>query len=176
MSTAAEPAAEGGIEDLVIRFADLEQRRSHFRPRDMLLPRFERDRFSVVGRPGEGSTAGKRAAGVDAFSVVYIRCEPGKGIAGHAHDSAEVFIVMSGTWEVEADGATTTMGPWDIISVPRDAMHGVTNVGSEPAFLMAINAGGAGVPIRLDPAVLSEIRAAGHDVPDVELPPGAAPR
>jgi hypothetical protein len=38
---------------------------------------------------------------------------------------------------------------------------------------MAINEGHAGVPIRLDPAILAELAAAGHTVSDPEYPPGA---
>ena len=161
------------LESCIIRFADLDKRKSGYRPRDMLLPRFERERFSVIGRPGEGSAAGKSTADVKAFSVVYLRCEPGKGLASHAHASAEVFIVMSGQWEIDVEGTKTLLRPWDVISVTPDVLHGARNIGDQPAYMMAINEGSAGVPIRLDPKILSEIRAAGHNVEDPEYPPGA---
>jgi quercetin dioxygenase-like cupin family protein len=163
------------LEDLIVRFDDLGSRRSSFRPRDMLLPRFERERYSVVGRPAEGTSADKRTGQVDAFSVVYVRCEPGKGIAPHAHDSSEVFIVLTGQWEVSCGDASTRLGPFDVISAPPDAMHGVVNVGDGPGILMAINEGKSGVPIRLAPEILAELAASGHEVTDPEYPPGAGP-
>ena len=41
------------IEAHVLRFSDIDQRESPYRPIDMLLERFERKRFAVVGRPAE---------------------------------------------------------------------------------------------------------------------------
>ena len=174
MASTQATASTAELEKLIIRFKDLESRKSAFRPRDMLLKRFERDRFSVVGRPGEGSSIDKSSGAVDAFSVVYARCEPGKGIAPHAHDSSEVFIILSGTWEVSSGEARTRLQPFDVISVPPGAMHGLINVGTQTGLAMAINEGKAGVAIRLAPEILAELRANGHDVADVEYPPGAA--
>jgi quercetin dioxygenase-like cupin family protein len=159
------------LESCVIRFRDLDKRKSTFRPRDMLLPRFERTRYSVIGRPGEGSTTGTGLADVKAFSVVYLRCEPGKGLASHAHQSTEVFIIMSGKWELDVQGTKTILEPWDVVSVTPDVLHGARNISDAPAYIMAINEGQTGAPIRLDPEILAEIRAAGHQVADPEYPP-----
>jgi quercetin dioxygenase-like cupin family protein len=161
------------LEAGIIRFQDLDSRKSSFRPRDMLLPRFERDRYAVIGRPGEGSTKGTSLGDIDAFSVVYLRCEPGMGLASHAHQSAEVFIVMSGQWEIDVEGTKTVLNPWDVISVTPDVLHGARNISDQPAYIMAINEGRSGVPIRLDPTILAELHAAGHAVSDPEYPPGA---
>ena len=159
------------LEANIIRFAEIGDRKSHYRPRDMLLPRFERDRFSVIGRPGEGSTKGKALGDVKAFSIVYLRIEPGKGLASHAHASAEVFVVMSGQWEIDVEGTKTILGPMDVISVPPDLFHGARNIGTETAVMMAINEGQTGVPIRLDPAILAELATGGHVVSDPDYPP-----
>jgi len=160
------------LEANIIRFDGIEARQSSFRPRDMLLPRYERERYSVIGRPAEGSTKGTALGDVKAFSMVYIRCEPGKGIGSHAHESAEVFVVMSGRWEIDVEGTKTVLNPFDVVSVPPDLFHEARNVGEEPAVLMALNEGQIGVPIRLDPKLLNEIRGAGHVVSDPEYPPG----
>ena len=66
---------------------------------------------------------------------------------------------------------TTRLEPFDVVSVPPDAMHGLVNVGSETGVAMAINEGKAGVPIQLAPELLSELRAMGHEISDVEYPP-----
>ncbi len=163
------------LEACIIRFGDLDARKSAFRPRDMLLPRFERDRFSVLGRPAEGSTKGTALGEVKAFSIVYLRCEPGKGIGSHAHASAEVFIPMSGRWEIDVEGTRTVLNPWDVISVASDVFHQAVNISDEPAYIMAINEGQSGSPIRLDPRLLAELAAAGHQVADPEYPPGSRP-
>jgi quercetin dioxygenase-like cupin family protein len=163
------------LEANIIRFDAIGERRSPYRPRDMKLPRFERERYSIIGRPAEGSTKGKALGDVTAFSVVYLRCEPGKGLASHAHASAEVFVVMSGQWELDVEGTRTVLNPFDVISVPPDLFHGARNIGDAPGVMMAINEGQTGVPIRLDPAILAELAAAGHVVSDPEYPPAAAP-
>ncbi len=159
------------LEASVVRFRDLAKRKSPFRPKDMLLERFDRERYAVIGRPAEGSTTGSSAE-VKAFSVVYLRCEAGKGLAAHAHASSEVFIVMSGRWELDVQGTKTVLEPFDVVSVTPDAMHSARNISNGPAFMMTINEGQRGAPIRFDPAILAELRAAGHQVPDLEYPPG----
>lgn len=172
MSATPSAVSTDALEELIIRFKDLDSRKSVFRPRDMLLERFERERFSVVGRPGEGTSAGKNTGDVSAFSVVYVRCEPGKGLAPHAHDSSEVFIILSGVWEVSCGEMRARLEPFDVMSVPPEAMHGLVNVSSETGVAMAINEGKTGVPIHFAPEILAELRAIGHAVPDVEYPPG----
>lgn len=168
MTAAHDDAA---IENLIIRYKDLDTRQSSFRPRDMLIPRFDRERFSVIGRPGEGTASDKAAGAVSAFSVVYVRCGPGKGIARHAHDSSEVFIILSGSWELSCGEMTTRIEPFDVVSVPPQAMHGLVNVSNETGVAMAINEGKTGVPIQLAPEVLAELRSMGHVLSDVEHPP-----
>lgn len=159
------------IERSVIRFRDLEKRRSSYQPADMALPRYQRERYAVVGRPAEGTAADKRTSEATGFSVVYLKLEPGNGVGLHAHATPEVFIPMSGRWAVLLDGGRRlTLEAWDVISVPPDLMHGLENIGEESAFIMAINPGHSGAPIRFSPELLAEIRAAGGAAAEVELP------
>jgi len=159
------------IERSVIRFRDLAKRRSTYRPADMVLPRYQRERYSVVGRPAEGTASDKRTSEATGFSVVYLKVEPGKGVGLHAHATPEVFIAMSGRWSVLlAGGRRLTLEPWDVISIPPDLMHGLENIGDETAFIMAINPGHAGAPIRFAPELLAEIRRAGGAAAEIEQP------
>jgi quercetin dioxygenase-like cupin family protein len=161
------------LEDCVVRFRDLAQHESPFHPFDMRLDRFDRRRYSVVGRPAEQKSATKSTHQVKEFSVVYISCEPGKGIGAHGHATAEVFIVLSGRWKVTLGAEAEReieLEPFDVISVPPDAMHGAVNVSDETAWLMAINAGHAGAPIRWAPKLVEEIRAMGKPVSESETP------
>jgi mannose-6-phosphate isomerase-like protein (cupin superfamily) len=167
----------GDAEDLVVRFGDLARRRSPYRPPDMALPRYERERYAVVGRPAEGSDAAPPVGADAGFSVVYLKCEPGTGVAMHAHASSEVFIAMSGRWAATLEGGERVeLEAWDLISVPPDTMHGLENIGTEPAYVMAINSGSAGAPIRLPPELLREIAAAGGHAEEVTRPGETAPR
>ena len=68
----------------------------------MLLECFERERYAVIGRPAEGTTAGTALGAVKAFSVVYLKCEPSKGLGSHAHASAEVIIVIPAARKIDS--------------------------------------------------------------------------
>lgn len=172
----SEADSDIDIEKHIVRFRDLGARRSTYRPLDMLLARFDRERYPVVGRGAETAGKGCRTADVEAFSIVYLRVEAGKGIGAHAHDTAEVFIPLSGRWQASVDGIETELDAWDVISIPPNRMHGLTNIGTEAAFVLTVNAGQAGAPIYFAPDVLDEVRRMGGTVRDVDYPPGAAPR
>ena len=161
----------GNLDDCVSRFDRVEERRSAFRPRDMALERFERERFVMIGRPSE--VGGASGAATAPYSVVYLKVEPGKGFASHAHDSHELFVFLSGIWEMEADGQTVQVGAWDVATLPPRAWHALKNVGPNTAWVAGINFGNAGPPIKLAPEVLEELRQLGDSAPEVELPPGA---
>ena len=173
---ANEEASAIDLEDHVVRFRDLGERRSAYRPLDMLLDRFDRERFPVVGRGAETEGKGRRTAEVESFSIVYLKVEAGNGIGAHAHDTAEVFIPLSGRWQATVDGQDTVLEAWDVISIPPNRMHGLTNIGSEAAFVLTVNAGQAGAPIYFAPDILEEIRQVGGTVRDIDYPPGAVPK
>lgn len=149
------------LDEHVVRFADLAQHESPYHPFDMQLPRYERKRYSVVGRPAEQAGAPKGVHEVKDFSVVYIACEPGKGIGAHAHATPEVFIPLSGNWRLTLGEEELMLGPWDVLSVPPDVMHGAENVSEQQAWLLVINAGHAGAKIHWAPELLAEIKAQG---------------
>ena len=167
-------AADYALEDCIVRFRDLPQRRSTFRPLDMKVAKYDRERYSVVGRGAEGSSKGKKTSEVRDFSVVYLKLDPGKAVGEHAHDTSEVFIPLTGRWEVGIGGETTILEPFDVISVPPNVMHSLVNVSDEPAFLMAVTGGGSGAPIQWARQVRDEVRATGHAAPETEKPPAEA--
>ena len=79
------------------------------------------------------------------------------------------------TPEADVEGQKTTLAPFDVISVPPKAFHGIVNIGSETALIMTINSGTAGAPIHWDPALLDEIKAAGGPVRATDYPPRGMP-
>ena len=84
------------IEKYVLRFEDIEKRESSYRPIDMMLERFERKRYAVLGRPAEQKGEITPLDNVKAFNITYLKVEPGKGLATHGHQAFEAFIVMRG--------------------------------------------------------------------------------
>ena len=174
MTQSAESKPDYELEDCIVRFKDLPQRRSTFQPLDMKVAKYERERYSVVGRGAEGSNKGKKTGEVKDFSIVYLKLDSGKAVGTHAHASSEVFIPLTGRWEVGINGETTILGPFDVISVPPGVMHSLVNISDEPAFLMAVNAGGAGAPIQWAHQVLEEVRATGGVISEMEKPPAEA--
>lgn len=169
----AQDQGKLNIDDYIVRFADLASQESPYHPLDMQLPRYDRKRYSVIGRPSEQAGAVANGRQVKEFSVVYLKCEPGKGIGAHGHATSEVFIVMSGRWKLTGGAAgehEVELGPWDVISVPPDLMHGAVNVSDEDGWLMAINAGQAGAKITWAPALLAELRALGGKAAESEAP------
>ena len=164
------------IETYVLRFKNLDQRESPYRPIDMLLERFERKRYAVLGRPAEQSGEATPLDNVEAFNITYLKVEPGKGLATHSHTTPEAFFVMQGTWRITMGPNSeqeTIMYPFDIISVPPNEMHGAEVIGQETGWLMTINAGHGGAKLFWPPNLLEELRAKGVDVPDVEIPGGS---
>ena len=179
MTTETTDKGELDLDAHVLRFRDLAGRESSYRPIDMLLSRFERDRYSVIGRPAEQNGPHTPLDEVDAFNVTYLKCAPGKGIGTHAHATTEVFIVMTGRWSVtlgvDAE-QETILEPWDIISVPPNAMHGAVNIGEEDGWLMTINAGQSGAKLYWAPNLVEEIRSMGVKVEETEIPGGTVAR
>ena len=161
------------IEAHVLRFSEIDQRESPYRPIDMLLERFERKRYAVLGRPAEQKGEPTPLDQVEAFNITYLKCEPGKGLATHGHLTPEAFIVMAGRWKITLGlhaEQETILGPFDIISVPANQMHGAEVIGEEVGWMMTINAGHGGAKLFWPPDLVEEIRATGADVSDVEVP------
>ncbi len=165
-------SASESLEDHVVRFSQIEGQRSHYRPVDMALERFDRVRYSIVGRPGEVIN-GKETSENVPFSITMLKVEPGRGAASHAHATPEVFVILSGKWEIGGEKETCTLDPFDVISVPPGVYHSLKNVGPEVAWILAVNAGQAGAPVHFSPDVLNELRKLGARAPAVEYPPGS---
>jgi mannose-6-phosphate isomerase-like protein (cupin superfamily) len=83
----------------------------------------------------------------------------------HSHDTAEVFMVLKGTWSFilgprKEDGAVT-LHPGDTISIPIHVFRGFENVGSDTGFLFAILGGDDPGRVTWSPDVLEAARGHG---------------
>lgn len=147
-------------EKYVVRVKELQAAPSA--PPDARLPRFERDRFMVLGRNSErraGDTGPVLKTGIN---LAYLRCEPGKGFCSHKHPDWEIFVVLSGQWKVTAADTAVSVGPLDVVAVPGDVFHDAVNIGQEAAYVMSINMGTDTARYALHPAILEELGAPGE--------------
>src|ERR1051325_4048005 len=77
------------------RFAELRSSRQAFI--DSKIPGHEREIFNVIGRGvTEDTTLNPAITDARDFNLTYVRAEPGKGAALHAHTTVEVFVALSG--------------------------------------------------------------------------------
>jgi len=137
---------------------------------DTVIPGHERQNFNVIGK-GVTEDASLEASIIDAkdFNVTFMRSSPGKGPALHDHKTVEVFISLTGRWEViwgENGEHRIELHPFDMISVPAGVMRGIRNIGSEEQWLMTIL--GTSTPGRVTwhPEVLEQARARGLALDD----------
>ena len=63
----------------------------------------------------------------------------------HSHETAEVFVVHSGTWRfktgVDGTDGHVDLGPGDVISIPTHTFRGFENIGEDTGFLFAVLGG-----------------------------------
>ncbi len=160
------------LEEHVVRWRDIALRKSPFRPRDMSLPQFDRERYVVLGRPHEAPTGGPRTIENEHYTMVCIVAEPGKGFASHAHATVESFIILKGRFRCGCGDQSVEVEPFDVVHVPPDHFHDLVNIGTETGVAMAINAGKHGAPITLAPDVVAQLAAIGKQpATAVERPP-----
>ena len=98
----------------------------------------------------------------------FVLCEPGKSAPLHNHLTQEVFVALTGTWEVfwgPEGRRAVVLEQWDTISIPPGVSRGFRNVGATPACLLGMASGE-------DPGMISwpaPVRAAARAV-GIELP------
>lgn len=147
--TDANPTVEA-MEARVARFAALQPTDDYV---DAAIPGCERRTYRVLGAPGAAPLA------ADGFHMNIVHCDPGKSAPLHNHLTQEVFVALSGQWQVfwgPQGERSLRLQRWDTISIPPGVSRGFRNVGDEPAWLMGL-AGGT------DPGMINwpaQVRAA----------------
>ncbi|MCU0773782.1 MAG: GNAT family N-acetyltransferase [Ideonella sp.] len=129
---------------------------------DAAIPGCERTTWRVLGdAPGAPLAA-------DGFHLNLVRCAPGKSAPLHNHLTREIFMPLSGRWEIfwGPQGARSlTLERWDTIVVPPGVSRGFRNVGSEDALLIGIAEGRDPGRINWPQAVRAAARAVGIELP-----------
>jgi mannose-6-phosphate isomerase-like protein (cupin superfamily) len=145
------------LEQYVMRFANIKA--TVGAPPDARLPEFQRERFPVVGRPEERRPGDPQSLTTGAnVNIMYLRCEPGMGFSLHKHDDWEMFIPMTGKWQITCgDQRKIILGPWDAMLMPGDIYHDAKNVSESPAFMMGINPGNRQAKFTVHPSVVARL-------------------
>ncbi len=147
------------MEARVARFKDLKPTADYV---DSGIPGCERTTLRVIGQqPGAPLAA-------DGFHMSIVCCEAGKAAPLHNHLTQEVFVVLTGTWEIfwGPDGQRkATLAQWDTISIPPGVSRGFRNVGNEVAYLIGMASGADPGMINWPEPVRAAARAVGIALP-----------
>jgi mannose-6-phosphate isomerase-like protein (cupin superfamily) len=144
MATTAEATTltAAALARRVVRYADLVPCYNAFI--DTRTPGSEaKENFTIIG-PGVSENPAQfvHIAEPHGFNIGAARQPPHCVNSQHSHDSAEVFVVMTGHWRFDLgeDGtdAQVELAPGDLISLPTKTFRGFTNIGSETGFLFAV--------------------------------------
>ena len=105
---------------------------------DAAIPGCERTTFRVIGTGPDAPLA------AEDFHLNIVRCAPGKSAPLHSHLTQEVFMPLTGEWEVfwgPSGERKLRLGPWDTISIPPGLSRGFRNAGAADAYLVGIAGG-----------------------------------
>ena len=160
----------------VAHFAELQPSSALFI--DTALPGYARTIWSIIGQNvGEDRTV-QPAIPPDGFHLAVIEAEPGNGSALHTHTTVEVFMALTGTWQVTygaAGESEVTLEQWDVCSVPPGVWRGFRNAGEGPGRLLAIVGGTDAGRLTWAPEILEKARARGNTLDEHGYMPGSAP-
>ncbi len=129
----------------VVRYADLKPCYNAFI--DTRSPGSEaKENFTIIG-PGVSENPDQHVHITEphGFNIGGARQPPDCINSQHSHDTAEVFVVHTGTWRFDlgedGDDARVVVGPGDVISLPTKMFRGFTNIGDGSGYLFAVLGG-----------------------------------
>lgn len=105
-----------------------------------------KENFTIIG-PGvsENPQQHVHIAEPHGFNIGGARQPPHCVNSQHSHDTAEVFVVLSGEWSFNlgetGDDARIRLSPGDMISIPTNVFRGFENVGTDTGYLWAVLGG-----------------------------------
>ena len=106
----------------------------------------EKENFTIIG-PGVAESPDQHVH-IDiphGFNIGGARQPPGCVNSQHSHETAEVFVVHSGTWAFllgpNKEDGEVVLNPGDTISIPIHVFRGFRNVGEDTGFLFAVLGG-----------------------------------
>lgn len=149
--------AEDPLAGRLAVFAELEGNEALFV--DTVIPGNARTIWSIIG-PNVGEDRGERPAiPPDGFHLAVIRAAPRNGCGLHTHTTVEVFMALTGRWEIvygEHEERRVVLGQWDVCSVPAGVWRLFRNAGDDWAHLLAIVGGTDAGRLTWAPSVLEK--------------------
>jgi len=138
---------------------------------DVLLPNHGREIFNILG-PGVSENPSDvnlkpAISGVPDFNLAYVRNKPGERGALHAHDTTEVFIPMSGRWQIiwgDEEEHSLELEEGDVIAIPPGVFRCFKNIGTTEQWMLAILAGEKHGRLVWPKKVLDQVRDIGPTV------------
>lgn len=134
-----------GLADRLVRYRDLIPCLNAFI--DTRSPGSEaKENFTIIG-PGVSENPGQHIhiAEPHGFNIGGARQPPHCVNSQHSHDTAEVFVVLSGDWSFKlgenGDEAAVRLGPGDAISLPTQMFRGFENIGTDVGFIWSVLGG-----------------------------------
>ena len=106
----------------------------------------EKENFTIIG-PGVAESPDQHVhiEIPHGFNIGGARQPPNCVNSQHSHETAEVFIVHSGTWAFllgpNKEDGEVVLGPGDTISIPIQVFRGFENIGEDVGFLFAVLGG-----------------------------------
>ena len=157
-------SAKIDLNSRIVRYGDLRPCTTAFI--DARTPGSDRkENFTIIG-PGVAENPDQyvHISEPHGFNIGGARQPPRCVNSQHFHETAEVFLVHSGTWAFRtgerADEGEIILRPGDVISIPVHVFRGFENVGDDVGFLYAVLGGDDPGRVIWAPDVL--IRAADH--------------
>jgi mannose-6-phosphate isomerase-like protein (cupin superfamily) len=123
------------MEACVARFKSLQPTGDYL---DSAIPGCERTTYRVLGTPPHAPLA------AEDFHLNIVCCGPGKAAPLHSHLTQEVFVALTGRWQVfwgPTGERHLILEPWDTIAIPAGLSRGFRNIGPEPSYLMGMAGG-----------------------------------
>lgn len=154
-----------GLAGRLVRYADLRPCTTAFI--DTRTPGSDKkENFTIIG-PGVAENPDQHVhiAEPHGFNIGGARQPPRCLNSQHSHETAEVFVVFSGTWKFTAgehkQDAAVVLGPGDTISIPTRVFRGFENVGDDKGFLFAVLGGDDPGRVTWAPEVIEKARGHG---------------
>jgi len=108
--------------------------------------RQEKENFTIIG-PGVAENPDQHVhiEKPHGFNIGGARQPPGCINSQHSHETAEVFVIHSGSWAFylgpDCEDGEVVLGPGDTISIPVHVFRGFKNVGEDVGYMFAMLGG-----------------------------------
>lgn len=129
---------------------------------DAAIPGCERTTYRVLGEQPHAPLQ------AEDFHLNIVQCEAGKAAPLHNHLTQEVFVALTGRWEVfwGPEGARSiVLEALDTVSIPPGVSRGFRNIASGPSLLMGMASGRDPGNINWPPQVRAAAAAVGVQLP-----------